>query len=505
MSIRKALTIAGSDSGGGAGIQADLRTFAALGVHGSSVITAVTAQNTQGVVDSAGIPAALVEEQLDAVLVDIGADAIKTGMLYDEHIIETVVSRCKFHQLPGLVVDPVMAATSGDALLNYKGIDVMREKLLPCAAVTTPNREEASALCGFYIETADDLRRAAREINSLGAEFVIITGLQHEGQSIDFCYDGAEFNALRGPIIDTANTHGTGCSFSAALTAWLAKGADPWTAAGMAKKYVTSGLRWSYRIGRGNSPINHMAAFLPGRLDDPDILTYRAEVFNSWGRRLQLPDFPLLNVIIGGDLCEGKDYSDLTKMAVLNGARLIQLREKDWDTRRLVDTAAEMGRICRRYGALFVVNDRVDVAAASGADGVHIGQDDMNPIMARALLGPEKIIGVSAGNITEALAAVAAGADYLGVGPVYPTISKDCKYDAGGPELVAEINDKVSVPIVAIGGITPENTQPLIKAGADGVAVISAILGANDPVRVLHDFKKVLNPGQKELKLGISL
>lgn len=494
MSIKKALTIAGSDSGGGAGIQADLRTFAALGVYGTSVVTAVTAQNTRGIADSVGIAAALVEEQLDAILADIGANAIKTGMLYDEHIIETVVRRFKFNQCPSLVVDPVMAATSGDALLNYKGIDVMREKLVPCATVITPNREEASALCGFYIESTDDLRRAAREINNLGADFVIITGIQQEGQSIDFCYDGLEFNQLQGPIIDTGNTHGTGCSFSAALTAYLAKGATPWTAAGMAKKYVASGLRWSYRVGRGSSPINHLAAFLPGRLDDPDILAARAGVFRDWGRRVQLPDYPLLNLIIGGNLCAGQDYAELTRMAVMNGARLIQLREKDWDTRRLVDTATEMARICRRYGALFVVNDRVDVAAASGADGVHIGQEDLNPTMARALLGPEKIIGVSAGSITEALAAVADGADYLGVGPVYPTISKECKHDAGGPGLIASIKASVSVPVIAIGGITPDNTRPLIKAGAAGVAVISSILGAADPVRVMHDFRKILNP-----------
>jgi thiamine-phosphate diphosphorylase len=142
---------------------------------------------------------------------------------------------------------------------------------------------------------------------------------------------------------------------------------------------------------------------------------------------------------------------------------------------------------------LFVVNDRVDVAAASGADGVHIGQDDLNPHMARALLGPEKIIGVSAGNITEALTAVAAGADYLGVGPVYPTISKDCRIDAGGAAMVAAIADQVSVPIVAIGGITPENTGPLIKAGAAGVAVISSILAATDPAGVIQKFMKVLN------------
>jgi len=495
MNIKKALTIAGSDSGGGAGIQADLKTFAALGVYGSSVITAITAQNTRGVINSAGIATTLVDEQLEAVLSDIGADAIKTGMLYDDDIVQAIVNRLKFYKVPCLVVDPVMVATSGDTLLNYRGIDALRDKLLPQAAFITPNREEASALCGFYIESAQDLPKAAREIHHMGADFVIITGIQEGGQCIDYCYDGSEFNRIIGPIIETANTHGTGCSYSAALTAYVARGASAWTAVSMAKKFVVSGLRYAYQVGKGRGPLNHLAAFFPGKLDDQYILEIRASAFHDWGNRPPLYDKPLLNVIIGGPLCEGQDYAELTRIAVANGASLIQLREKDWDTRQLVDTAVNMARVCHEHGALFVVNDRVDVAAASGADGVHIGQDDLNPFMARALLGPEKIIGVSAGNITEALAAVADGADYLGVGPVYPTASKECRNDAGGPELVAEITARVPVPIIAIGGITPENTRPLIKAGAVGVAVISAILAATDPVQVIREFIEVLNRG----------
>ena len=496
MTVKKTLTIAGSDSGGGAGIQADLKTFAALGVYGSSVITAITAQNTLGVINSAGIATTLVDEQLEAVLSDIGADAIKTGMLYDNDIIEVIVNRLGFYKVPCLVVDPVMVATSGDSLLTYKGIDALRDKLLPQATFLTPNREEASALCGFNIESAKDLPQAARALHQMGANFVIITGIKQDGQSIDFCYDGYEFNQLKGPIIDTANTHGTGCSFSAALTAYIARGASPWMAVNMAKKFVTSGLRYAYTVGKGSGPLNHMAAFYPGKLDDLDILETRDNAFHDWANRPQLENSPFLNVIIGGPLCEGRDYAELARLAAINGAGLIQLREKDWDTRQLVDTAVKMAKVCHEYGALFVVNDRVDVAAASGADGVHIGQDDLNPHMARALLGPEKIIGVSAGNINEALAAVAAGADYLGVGPVYPTTSKDCRNDAGGPGLVAEIAARVSVPIIGIGGITPENTPPLIKAGAAGIAVISSILAAADPVWVIQEFMGVLNRGR---------
>lgn len=492
LNIKKALTIAGSDSGGGAGIQADLKTFAALGVYGCSVITAITAQNTLGVLNSSGITAAMVDEQLKAVLSDIGADAIKTGMLYDKDIIETIVSRLIFYKINNLIIDPVITATSGDVLLHSKGIDALREKLLPMAAFITPNIDEASILCGFNIESRKDLSKAAIALHHMGADFVVITGAQRDKQSIDFCYDGYEFQEIKGPIIDTLNTHGTGCSFSAALAAYKARGISSWKAVSMAKNYVVSGLRYSYHIGEGKGPLNHLASFFPGNLKDPYVLENRANSFREWGKKPELRPLPLLNLIIGGPLCKGKDYAELTRMAVENGTRLIQLREKDWDTQELIDTAVKMCRVCHQYNALFVVNDRVDVAAASGADGVHIGQDDINPQMARALLGPEKIIGVSAGNIIEAEAAAAAGADYLGVGPIYPTISKDCKIEACDSGLLAEIAAKVSIPLIAIGGITPENYVSVLEEGASGIAVISAILGADDPAKVIGNFTRVL-------------
>lgn len=492
MNIRKAMTIAGSDSGGGAGIQADLKTFAALGVYGSSTVTAITVQNTLGVQAAAGVSLPLVEGQLDSVLGDIGADAVKTGMLYDEAITEMVAGRLKFYQVPCLVVDPVIIATSGEALLNDNGVQTLREKLLPLASYITPNVDEAASLCGFAIENDRDLEKAARELHCLGAGFVIITGLRDGQESVDFCYDGYEFQKLKSAFIDTPHTHGTGCSFSAALAAFTARGYSSWAAAAAAKKYVASGLRYGYRVGRGRSPINHQAIFYPASLDDIDILEIRSGAFHDWGSKPGFKQLPMLNVIIGGHLCSGKDYAELTRLTVKNGAGIIQLREKEGETRQLVDTAEKMRKVCHEHGALFIVNDRVDVAIASGADGVHIGQDDLSPQLARALLGPGKIIGVSAASMAEAEAAVAAGSDYLGVGPVYPTISKECKIDACGLDTLAGIAASVPVPVIAIGGITPENTAPLLKSGAAGVAVISAILGSGDPARAINDFMRVL-------------
>lgn len=487
MKVRKALTIAGSDSGGGAGIQADLKTFASLGVYGSSVITAITVQNTLGVHDSGGIAKSLVQGQLDAVWNDIGTDAVKTGMLYDAETTELIADRLLYHKIPRLVVDPVMVSTSGNTLLNRSGVKVLREKLLPLADFVTPNIDEAEVLCGFSLQTNRDIHKAAREIHRLGASFVVITGLQRDFQAVDLAYDGREFKELTGAFIKTQTTHGTGCSFSAALTAFLARGFSPWPALARAKKYVNAGLRYGYRVGNGKSPLNHFSCFFPGCVDEPDILELKYAAFHDWGQKPRLQT-PLLNVIIGGPLCRGKDYAELTRMAVQNGAMLVQLREKEGETRSLVDTAAKMCRVCHEYGALFVVNDRVDIAAASGADGVHIGQEDLSPQMARALLGPERIIGVSAADMSEAEAAVEAGADYLGVGPVYPTVSKDCKIEACPPGLLQAIAANLPVPVIAIGGITPQNLEPILEAGAAGVAVISSILGADHPARMIGEF-----------------
>lgn len=494
MRIKKALTIAGSDSGGGAGIQADLKTFAALGVYGSCVITAITAQNTRGVQASGGVEASLVEKQLDSVLQDIGADAMKTGMLYSAGIIEAVASRLEAYHVPWLVVDPVMVSTSGDRLLNESAVGTLRDILLPMAGAVTPNVDEAEVLCGFPIETDRNLQQAAREMHLMGPELVIITGVRQEDRCIDICFDGNDYIFLSEPYIDTPHTHGTGCSFSAALTAFLARGLAPLAASAQAKKYVSGGLRCAYQVGNGRSPINHMAGFFPGRLNDPDILEIRSGAFRDWGkpfRLLPLP-LPLLNVIIGGPLCQERDYVELTRLAVENGASLIQLREKEGECRQLVEIASRMGRVCHEHGALFIVNDRVDIAAACGADGVHIGQEDLPLPIVRALLGPEKIIGVSAADLDEAVDAIEGGADYLGVGPVYPTVSKNCRTDACGTNLVAELTARSPVPIIAIGGVTPHNTQPLLKAGAAGVAVISAVLGSNDPAAAVRDFITLL-------------
>ena len=251
------MTIAGSDSGGGAGIQADLKTFAALGVYGASTLTAITAQNTVAVTAVHELPVDLIAAQIDAVIADIGVDAVKTGMLSSAAIVETVAAALQRHAVTNLVVDPVMIAKSGDALLRPEAVNALRSRLLPLAAVVTPNLPEAETLTGLSLTTDADLRRAAELIVGMGARAVVVKGGHRDGPATDLFYDGVRFQEFTAPRLDTRNTHGTGCTFAAALAAGLAQGKDLIEAVAQAKDYVTEAIRHAYPLGQGHGPLHH--------------------------------------------------------------------------------------------------------------------------------------------------------------------------------------------------------------------------------------------------------
>ncbi len=255
----KTMTIAGSDSGGGAGIQADLKTFAALGVYGTSVLTAITAQNTRGVFAVAEVPEEVVAAQIDVVLEDIGADAAKTGMLSSAAIIEAVADRMEAWGTP-LIVDPVMVAKSGDRLLQESAVGALKARLLPLALVVTPNIPEAEVLSGRPIATDEDARAAALAIAALGPRYVIVKGGHRAGDPVDLVYDGNAFTEVPGERIETRNNHGTGDTYSAAIAAYLAHGLAVPDAIVAAKRYLTEALRASYAVGDGHSPVNHFHA-----------------------------------------------------------------------------------------------------------------------------------------------------------------------------------------------------------------------------------------------------
>jgi hydroxymethylpyrimidine/phosphomethylpyrimidine kinase len=253
--MKVALTIAGSDSSGGAGIQADLKTFAAHGVYGLSAITAVTAQNTTGVTDVAVMTPELVARQIDAVVSDIGTDATKTGMLATAAVIEVVADAIARHGLRTLVVDPVMVATSGARLLDASAVDVLRRRLLPLATLVTPNMEEAAILTGMPVTTAADLARAAERLVALGARAALVKGGHLDGPAIDVLADNTMTIEVVAERVPSRHTHGTGCTLSAAIAARLALGDDLLAAVRAAKEYVTRAIARAPGLGRGRGPL----------------------------------------------------------------------------------------------------------------------------------------------------------------------------------------------------------------------------------------------------------
>lgn len=253
-----ALTIAGSDSGGGAGIQADLKTFHAFGVYGTSVITAITAQNTRGVSAVHPVPLDHVRAQLDAVASDLRPAAFKTGMLATTDLVATVAAEIQRHGLTNYVLDPVMVATSGDRLLDEDAVDALKQRLIPLATVVTPNLHEAAILAGMPVASLDDMRAAASRIRELGAPAVLVKGGHLEREAADLLLDHHGERIWRRHRIDTVHTHGTGCTLSAAITACLASGDALPDSVDHAVRYVTKAIALAPGLGHGQGPINHL-------------------------------------------------------------------------------------------------------------------------------------------------------------------------------------------------------------------------------------------------------
>ncbi|WP_324718040.1 bifunctional hydroxymethylpyrimidine kinase/phosphomethylpyrimidine kinase [Carboxydochorda subterranea] len=771
MGYPRALTIAGSDSGGGAGIQADIKTFQMLGTYGTSVVTALTAQDTTGVHEVVELSPAFVMRQLEAVLSDIGADAAKTGMLASSAIIEAVARTLETRPELPLVVDPVMVAKSGDSLLDPGAVEALRTRLLPRATVVTPNVPEAQVLTGLAVRDVAGMQEAARQLVAMGARWALVKGghLDTGDEVVDVLFDGRHFELLRHPRIRTVHTHGTGCTLSAAITAFIARGFHVDQAVRRAQRYMQSALEQARELGHGRGPTNHwagadleairrlgstsggvvpvpepaptpqpppetwpigarpwlwraapfvqriraerptihaitnlvtiqrvasaalavgaapimadapqeaetlaaasrglvlnigtpddlhleamlraaqaasragipivldpvgvgattlrqqlvlrlittarpsaikanlaegmalwellraretgqpavevrqagvepallggaprpsleqirdVAACLARRLECLVAITGPVDVVSDGARTLEVHHgHPLMGDITGSGcmvtavvaafLAVARPYERLdaaaaalavfaiagqraagavagpgtlpavlldeldaltrqparafdprlyvitdsrrtgvagvvpaVEAALRGGSRVVQLREKTLPTPALLELGHALRDVTRQYGAVFLVNDRIDVAKAVQADGVHLGTGDMPVERARAILGPESIIGASVESAAEAAAAARAGADYLGVGPVYATMSKEDAGAARGIELVRQVRKATHLPIVAISGIDESNAPPAIEAGADGVAVIAAVMGAPDP------------------------
>jgi hydroxymethylpyrimidine/phosphomethylpyrimidine kinase len=257
--MKRALTIAGSDCSGGAGIQADLKTFTAFQVFGMSAVTAVVAENTVGVQAVFDIPVEIVLQQIRSCVEDIGTDAVKIGMLSSPEIVLAVAGAVRDLSLPNVVLDPVMVAKSGDPLLSEAARETVRERLMPLARIVTPNRFEAEVLTGRPIRDLAGMKAAAETLRQSGCEWVVVKGghLPGGGEAVDVAFDGRTHHELRAPFFETPHTHGTGCTFSSAIAAGLARGREPLDAIQHAKEFITEAIRTASPLGHGHGPTNH--------------------------------------------------------------------------------------------------------------------------------------------------------------------------------------------------------------------------------------------------------
>lgn len=481
------LSIAGSDCSGGAGIQADIKTIEANGCYALSAITALTAQNTMGVRGISDVSPDFLRMQLDACFDDIRIDAVKIGMVSDSSLIEIIADVLKERGVNHIILDPVMVATSGSKLLKDRAIDALKLKLIPMASLITPNIQEAALLADMSINNEADMIEAGSKLAKKYKVAVLVKGGHSINEANDILVEicgnediennnsseyvkndnhldcfGFKITCFRGERIYNDNTHGTGCTLSSAIASGLAKGQNIPEAVRNAKEYISGALKYGIDLGKKSGPVNH--------------------IWNSDGRiknrKLLSKSLTLYGVTDGTTNREGVLYYKVL-MAIKGGITFLQLREKDVTFEQYVKDAGEIKKLADLYNIPFVINDNVEVAKVCNADGVHLGQGDMSVDKARIILGNDKIIGATAHSVEEAIRAEALGADYLGVGAMFKTSTKDnttpITYD-----ILKEICENVSIPVVAIAGINENNVSTLAHSGIAGVAVVSSIFGKDD-------------------------
>ncbi len=483
-----ALTIAGSDPSGGAGIQADLKTFSALGVYGATAITAVTVQNTQSVKYVHKLPPQVVYDQIVAVMEDVTVDAVKIGMVNDAETLDAIVRALTAYRSKFLVVDPVMVSTSGCALMQPDALAIMKERLLPMADLVTPNLPEAWTLAGTDTSVDD----AAQAILRLGVKALLIKGGHAEGNTkTDYLYiykgEGVKRVEFTAEAIDTPNTHGTGCTLSSAIAALLACGNGLEDAVRQAKEYLTEALKAGagVHVGRGHGPVCHFYADRVMRLCGYKVVRYDLKTLKP----KDLETASRLQFIT--HFTDKYSYYDSAMMALEGGCQWIQLRMKDACEDEIERVARLILPECRRMGAVFVIDDHVELALRVGADGVHLGKNDMPVDEARRLAGDGFIIGGTANTFEDVQRLATQGADYIGCGPFRFTMTKKNLAPMLGLEGYKRILSQmkecgIGLPLVAIGGITSDDIPQLMAAGVSGIALSGSVLRAEQPVEEMR-------------------
>ncbi len=475
-----AWSIAGSDSGGGAGIQADLASFHDFGVHGCTVITALTAQNSFTVGHVSITPRRALAAQINALDSDLQAAAIKLGMLGDEGVVDMVAKYLADYR--GFVVcDPVMVSTSGGQLMEDGVSEVLIEKLLPRTDLLTPNISEAETLLNRKIASLEEVERAAVDIVTLGARSVLITGghlAARDGRRHDYWTDGETGFWLSGSNVDTLNTHGTGCTLSSAITALMARGYELADALVIAKAYVSQGLRMSVQLGGGPGPVAHLG--WPQQLADLPTLSRRLPA-------AERPVFPDCGGELG--LYPVVDSSEWIERLLRCGVKTIQLRIKDPQQANLHEEIARAVALGREHNARVFINDYWQQAIAAGAYGVHLGQEDLDVADLAAIAKAGLRLGVSTHSYYEMARAHALRPSYIAIGPVYATTSKVMRF---GPRGLSRLRRWVALlaphyTLTAIGGIDVRRAREVLACGVGSCAMITAITEADDPEAVVAE------------------
>ncbi|MGN0221519.1 MAG: thiamine phosphate synthase [Prevotella sp.] len=467
------LTIAGSDPVAGAGIQADIKTMSALGCYAASAITAVTVQDTVNVHAVHPVPPDIVTAQIRAVMDDLHPRAIKIGMVNDEQTIVAIAEALPHHGIIPIVIDPILVATGGTPLLQDKAYGALCTRLLPLATLITPNIPEAERLARMQITDEASMDRAAAEIiRCTGCPWILIKGGHRQGMKTDVLYGDGQRYVFSSPPVETRNTHGTGCTLSSAITAFLAQQYAMEQAVAMAKTFVDEALHAGGDVcaGNGHGPLNHF--FHP-----------RPLLTDSWRSA-----FPCQFITHANDR---HSYEQGALMALQGGCRWIQLRMKQASDDEVAQTAKVLMPLCRKAGAVFLLDDRVELARDLGADGVHLGKNDMSVSQARQVLGADSIIGGTANTFEDIQNLHRQGADYIGCGPFRFTQTKQKLAPTLGIEGYRTLLNQmcqagISLPLVGIGGITCEDIPALMALGIDGIALSGSVLNAPQPAEEMR-------------------
>lgn len=490
-------TIAGSDSGGGAGIQADLRALDALHCHGASVITALTAQNSTAVQQIEAVSPSMLNAQLQALAEDQPPRAIKTGMLgtaahltclleWIEHL------RQQYGPLP-LVVDPVLAASSGHRFADDALLNAYQTKLLPIASVLTPNRQEAAQLAGMAsLQSSSDVEACARRLQCHPQQTVVITGGDSaDSHSQDYLLSPQAHGWLSLPRVDTRHTHGTGCSFASAIAGAMAQGHPAADAVILAKMAVQQGLRHSYPAGMGRGPVHLAAGFAQNPAHLPTLTSQIASVQAVSFPRLNNPDLGLYVIV---------DSADWVARVLRAGVRTIQLRIKDANLAQLREEIRTSVQLAKASHAQLFINDHWQLALEEGAYGVHLGQEDLMqadlPRMAAAGLR----LGLSSHSYWEVCRALPIQPSYLACGPVFPTTSKQMPWQAQGLHNLHYWCQLLPLPVIAVGGLDHSNVAAARRAGAAGVALIRAVTTARQPEAAIQALQQAIQAAQPNMQ-----